>query len=1263
VTIADVTQAEGQSGTTTFQFTVSLSTVASEPVTVQYGTTDGTAAAGSDYTATSGTLTIPVGQTSGTITVAVAGDALFETNETFSVNLSNGVGGIVTDAFALGTITNDDTLPMLSIGDASILEGNAGTTLVTVPVTLDAPAPAGGVTVQYATVNGSATTAGGDYSATSGTLVIPAGSSSGSILVTVLGDGLFEANETLDVILSNPIRATLQDASGRVTILNDDAPPQLSVADASRVEGNAGSADLVFLVTLDGPAPTGGVSVAYATLDGSATTGDGDYQAASGTLVIPAGATQGEIRVPVVGDLVHELDESLTVQLASPVQATILDGQADGSIVNDDALPRISIADATVFEGDSGTAAIEFAVTLDAPAPAGGVTVDFSTHDGSATSADNDYLAASGSVTFLPGETQAVFEVAAVGDTVLELDETLQVTLFSPVNATILSGQATGTIQNDDSPRTISVGDASIVEGHAGTTQLVFTVSLSAAAPTSGISVDYATQDGTATIADGDYLAASGTLVFAAGQIQQTVSVDVVGDDRVELDETLQLVLTSAVNGTIQSGTSVGTIVNDDVLPTIAITDASIVEGDAGTTQLVFTLSLDAAAPSGGVAVDFATQDGTATTADGDYAAAAGTVTFAPGSTQQTVTVDIAGDDRVELDETFQVVLSNAVNGTVPASPATGTIVNDDALRSISVGHVSITEGDAGATQLVFTLSLDAAAPSGGVAVDFATQDGTATTADGDYVAASGTVTFAPGTTQQSVTVDITGDDRVELDETFRVVLSNAVNGTVPASPATGTIVNDDVLRSISVSDASIAEGDAGTTQLVFTVSLNAAAPSSGVTVRYATANGTATAAGNDYQIASGVLTFLPGETQRTVSVAVVGDRIFEANETLQLSLTSPVNATLLDALGVGTIVNDDIRPAIRIADVTALEGNVGVTTLVFPVTLSSPALAGGATVRWTTADSTATLAGADYVAASGTLAFAEGEVAGEIRVDILGDTVVEATERVSVRLSAATNATIGDSLGVGNLVNDDLIVSVGDVSVVEGSTGRRKSVLFPVTLSAPAPVGGVAVTFATADGTAVAPSDYTARQATQTIAAGLTSGTLSVTIQSDRVAEFDETLLLNLVRVTNAILGNSQGVATIVNDDAGTSAASAPTGVTGGTGPSIWLSGSLVAAALPLSPATSTRQAGQSREGTGDVGQFANASPVAGELVVPAGADAQHAWLAVPSPAMPASSAGKSSQVDGTDSATDGPATDGTVLEKPISNRNAAVDAVFATL
>jgi len=455
-------------------------------------------------------------------------------------------------------------------------------------------------------------------------------------------------------------------------------------------------------------------------------------------------------------------------------------------------------------------------------------------------------------------------------------------------------------------------------------------------------------------------------------------------------------------------------------------------------------------------------------------------------------------------------------------------------------------------------------------------------------------------------------------------------------------------------------------------VSLSAAAPSSGLSVSYATANGTATTAGGDYQATSGVLTFLPGETQRDVTVTVLGDRVFEANETLQMRLTTPVNATLLDALGVGTIVNDDVRPVITIADVTELEGNAGVTTLVFPVTLSSPALAGGATVRWTTADGTATLAGADYVAASGTLTFAEGAVAGVIRVDVGGDTVVEATERVNVRLSLATNATIGDSLGVGNLVNDDLVVSVGDVSVVEGSTGRTKSVLFPVTLSAPAPVGGVAVTFATADGTAVAPSDYTARQVTQTIAAGLTSANLSVTIQSDRVAEFDETLLLNLVRVTNAILGDAQGVATIVNDDAGTPApavSATPTTSAGGTGGGAgtsgsfsWLTGFQVAAALPVStlvPSTKESRAALSPSPAGSpvpsptavvaIGSGA-AMPVSANAAVDLDPLATLADRSLASPPAVASSG-------------DAVTSDARLVEQRRSDRNAAVDAVFATL
>src|SRR5262245_44305523 len=218
VAIGDVTVLEGSSGTTAFVFTVSLSAPSNQVVSVNYATADGSATAGSDYQAASGTLTIPAGQTSGTITLLVNGDRLGEPDETFVVNLSAPTNALIADGQSVGTIVDDE--PRISIGDTTVTEGNTGSRSATFTVTLSAAYDVN-VTVNYATANGSAT-AGNDYQATSGTLTIPAGQTSGTITVQVIGDRLGEANETFLVNLSSPTNATITFGNGVGMILDDE---------------------------------------------------------------------------------------------------------------------------------------------------------------------------------------------------------------------------------------------------------------------------------------------------------------------------------------------------------------------------------------------------------------------------------------------------------------------------------------------------------------------------------------------------------------------------------------------------------------------------------------------------------------------------------------------------------------------------------------------------------------------------------------------------------------------------------------------------------------------------------------------------------------------------------------------------------------------------------------------------------------------------------------------------------------------------------
>ena len=225
LTINDVAQAEGQNGTSNMVFTVTLAAPSSQTVTVQYATADGTATAGSDYTAKNGTLTIPKGQTTGVINVPILGDTVFEANETFLVNLSNVRGAIVVDNQGRGTIENDDVPPppTLTINNVSVTEGNTGTTNATFTVSLSA-ASSKSITVDYSTANGTfnPATAGSDYTARSGTLSFAAGETTKTIAIQVTGDTLVEPDETFLLNLSNPVNTLLPTGHGVGTIVDDD---------------------------------------------------------------------------------------------------------------------------------------------------------------------------------------------------------------------------------------------------------------------------------------------------------------------------------------------------------------------------------------------------------------------------------------------------------------------------------------------------------------------------------------------------------------------------------------------------------------------------------------------------------------------------------------------------------------------------------------------------------------------------------------------------------------------------------------------------------------------------------------------------------------------------------------------------------------------------------------------------------------------------------------------------------------------------------
>jgi hypothetical protein len=447
--------------------------------------------------------------------------------------------------------------------------------------------------------------------------------------------------------------------------------------------------------------------------------------------------------------------------------------------------PSVSIAVAPASVSEDGATNLVYTVTrsLNLSSP----TVVNITTGGTATSG-TDYTGGVATVSIPAGATTATITINPTADAGFEADETVILTVAAGSGYTVgAPASATGTILNDDVlSASITVAPASVSED--GAANLVYTVTLSQA-PLVAIAVNF-TVTGTATSGT-DYAAVTSPVTIAAGATTGTVTVNPAADATIETNETVILTLNAGTGYTVGAPASAtGTILNDD-LPTLTINDVTVNEGNAGTTNFTFTVSLSAPAGPGGVTFDIATANGTAS-AGVDYVANSLTgQTIPAGNSTYSFTVLVNGDTLSEPNKTFFVNVTNVTNAVVGDAQGVGTITNDDPAPSLSINDVTVTEGNAGTVNAVFTVTLSAASGQT-VTVNYATADGTATQ-PADYTNTSGTLTFTPGATTQTITVPVIGETVPEANETFFVNLSGAVNATIADNQGVGTITNDDV--------------------------------------------------------------------------------------------------------------------------------------------------------------------------------------------------------------------------------------------------------------------------------------------------------------------------------------------------------------------------------------------------------------------------------------------------------------------------------------
>ena len=731
--------AEGQSGTKSLNFTVSLSSASSSTITMQYATNDISAKAGSDYLASNGTLTFAPGEKSKTISVIINGDTDYENDESFGLTLTNAINATISTPSVTGLIINDDTapappLPTLVVNSVSVNEGNSGTVPLVYTVTLSA-ASVNGITVNYSTSDGTATN-GTDYIGTSGVINFNPGELIKTISVNIYGDTTYEPDETFKLTISGAVGAIIASSTGTGTIINDDANPIPPATGNSikQVVGYFAEWGIYGRQYNISDVPVDKLTVlnyAFAQINSTGEVGLFDSYAA--VEKIYPGDTWDQ---PVKGNF----NQITKLKAANPnlkVEISV-GGWTLSSAFSDAALTdssRKKFADSLVrFVNQYGFDGAD----LDWEYPvSGGLDTNKNRPEDkhnytlllqAVRSAFNAQEAISGKHYLLTVASPAGYDKMAnfeLADMAKSLDwfnvmsydyhgawET-QTGHNAPLYVNPASQNAIDTKYNIDytmqAYAAAGVPKEKLIMGaplYGRTWQGV------AAGPNGDGLFQNSTGAGAGTWEPGmiDYndllnklQTQPATYKLYRDNVSQVPYVYAPGvgggwfstfEDKTSLGKKIDSIIANdyggmmfwELDGDVHNSNSPDSLVgyaasqlksNQPTLPSISATDVSLNEGNSGTSLATVTLTLSKMSDKS-ISVTYATLNGTATIVGNDYKSATGLVTFAPGETMKTVNVTINGDTVNEADETFQLNLSNATNANLLKSVSTITIKNDD---------------------------------------------------------------------------------------------------------------------------------------------------------------------------------------------------------------------------------------------------------------------------------------------------------------------------------------------------------------------------------------------------------------------------------------------------------------------------------------------------------------------------------------------------------------------------------------------------------
>ena len=839
------------------------------------------------------------------------------------------------------------------------------------------------------------------------------------------------------------------------------------------------------------------------------------------TFTIPAGQSFLDVIVTAIDDTSVESFERVTLELAPSANyvlglATATIWIADSDTVNP--LVRMSVTKRDATEGgDGGQFLIE---RIGATTNALNVTVAMS---GTAT-AGSDYVAIPTTVTIPAGASTVLVNVTPLQDTIIETVETIILTISTGSGyvraASLADYQGTVNLYDDDGP-TVTVVATDSTASEAANDPGVFTITRTGDT-TLPLTVNYGLTG--SALHGTDYVALPGVLTIPAGSAVGTVVITPIEDSIGEPSQTAVLEIRGGLGYAIGAASSATvTITDNSDVPyvSIAMTAGPALEsGTAGTFRVTTT-----GTGAGNITVKY-TVSGTATNGT-DYAALGGTLSMARNTTAN-ITITPIQDLIVEGNETIIITLTPDPAYSLALDASAMMNLQDDDAPQVNVSGTDDFFTETNGSLAKFFISRTGAT-TGALTVNY-TLGGTAT-AGLDYTAPSGTVTIAAGAVGAYVDVSMLDDTIAEGTETL--ILN--VTPDLAYGIGIGTVtryITDAEAASVAVAvgfsaGTSTAAESAGTVNIPVTLS---AASADTVTVEYVINGGTALAAGIDYTLTPGVLTFAPGVTTQNIPILITDDTLVEPNETVILLLMNPANARLGTSSHTFTITDNDAPPGVTVGFAGATGSGLESQSPAPLVVALSTAQAAAVTVDYAVTGGTAT-GGFDFIITNGTLTFAAGETVKVIPNVIINDTTPESNETILLALSNPVGAALSPNTVFAYTILDDdattVTIAATDPTASEPGTDTGTFTITRTGSTAAALTVNLAIS-----GTATSGADYVNISNTAVIPAGSASVAVPVIVVDDTIPEPVETVIATLVPGIYTIGAAASATVSIYDDE-----------------------------------------------------------------------------------------------------------------------------------